>query len=122
MQRQHCLLRLRLDRYKAQVRSLYRLAGCFGVSRVGRIALYVGSDELRGDRSNGVSELHRLPAPTMRRPTGFDAHHTRFKLCEMPEYFCAPQLLAHNNVALRIHSVKLQHNSWPDPVQRSLCS
>lgn len=40
--------------------------------------------------------------------TRFHADHARFKLREIPEYFCASQLLAHKKATLRIHSVKLQ--------------
>ncbi|REE07317.1 hypothetical protein B0G71_7806 [Paraburkholderia sp. BL27I4N3] len=86
VQRQHCLLHLRLDRYEAHVRSLYRLADGLGVSRVGLVALYVRPDELRGDQSDGVSELCELPAPVVRRAACFHANHTRFKRGEIPKY------------------------------------
>ena len=46
MQRQHCVLSLRLDRYEAHVRSLYRLADWLGVSFISPVALYERSDEL----------------------------------------------------------------------------
>lgn len=39
----------------------------------------------------------------------FHADLARFKLREIPEYFCASQLLARNKVASRIQCVKLEH-------------
>src|SRR5258705_42345 len=101
------------------MRSLYRLADCFGVSGIGLVASYVRSYELRGDQANGVPELCELPAPVVRRPTRFHTDHARFKFREIPEYFCASQLLARNKVTLRIHSVKLQH--IPGQIQSNSC-
>src|SRR5882757_6397674 len=62
MQRKDRLLRLRLDRHKAHVRSTDRLADCFGIGRIGLVALYVRSNELRGNQTHGVSELRESPA------------------------------------------------------------
>lgn len=91
------------------MRALYRLADCFGVSGIGLGALYVRSDELRGNQANGVPELCELPAAVMRRPTRFHTDDARFKLREIPEYFRASELPPRNKVTVRILCMKLQH-------------
>src|ERR1700680_4259669 len=108
MQRKHCLLLLRLDRYKAHVRSLYRLADCFGNSCMSLVALDVRADKLLSNEAHSVSELSELATPVARRPARFHANRARLKLREIRQYVCTSQLPAYDDMVLRIYSMNLE--------------
>ncbi len=107
MRRKHCLL-LRFDRYKTHVRSLCRLADCFGIGCISLVALDVRPDKLRGNEAHGMSELGELATPVVRRPACFHANRARLNFREVRQYVCAPQLPTYDDMALRIYSMNLE--------------
>src|SRR5262245_8826206 len=98
-----------LGRYKPHARPLHRLADGLSIAGVVLLALYVRLHVGRWHQSNRVPESLQLARPVVRRGTRLDANHARQQLLKEAENPCTPELLANDNLAIRIDTVNLEN-------------
>lgn len=103
VQRQHTLLRSRLDRHEAHVGPGHRFADPLGVSHIVLVRLDVGFDELRGHQLYRVAQRLQLPGPIVRAAARFHADQARWQIGEKRSHLLTLELLPQHRFAPLIH-------------------
>ena len=99
----------RLHLNETHGRPAHRLANRFGICRIVLVALDVGLYVLRWHQPHIMTELGEFSGPMVRRGAGLQPNEARRQLLKKSYDLTAPQLLADDDLFLRINAVNLKH-------------
>ena len=109
VEHQAALLLGRFGRHEPHVRPLHRLADRLRVGGIVLLPLHVRLYIGRRHELHGVAKGLQFTRPMMRRRTRFDADHARRELLEEWEDARSPKLLAHDDLAISVDAMDLEH-------------
>src|SRR5262249_50659871 len=109
VQRRQTLLVGPLHRHERHARPCHRLTDRGGITRIRLAALDIGLDVLRRHQFHRVPELGDFARPIMCTAAGLHPDQTRRQLSEERQHLLASELPGHDDLALGIDPVHLEH-------------